>query len=85
MTKFPEVHERVFPERKDIVRIDRSVMLKDKLDLVFTNAVIVEVMLIVAQLPSTLPHYAIKMQGYKIVKLIRTQWFSIFILGRGHS
>ncbi|XP_060559051.1 cytochrome P450 1A1-like, partial [Ruditapes philippinarum] len=60
MARFPEIQERVFTEIKDIVGTKRSVMLTDKPDLVYTNAVILEVMRMVTQLPFSVPHYAVK-------------------------
>jgi cytochrome P450 len=60
MAKFPEVQERVFTEINNFVGTNRSVMLKDKPDLVYTNAVLLEVMRIVTIIPFSLPHYAMK-------------------------
>jgi cytochrome P450 len=71
MAKFPQVQERVYTEIKDKVGTARSVMLKDKPDLVYTNAVILEVMRIVTQIPLSLPHFALKnakLQGYDVDK-----------------
>ncbi|XP_045192775.2 cytochrome P450 1A1-like [Mercenaria mercenaria] len=60
MTKFPHVQERVFAEIDAIVGKNRDVALNDKPDLVYTNAVILEVMRIVTQLPLSVPHFAMK-------------------------
>jgi cytochrome P450 len=71
MAKFPDVQEKVFTEIKDIVGTNRSVMLKDKPELVFTNAVLLEVMRFVSQVPFSLPHYAMKnakIQGFDVDK-----------------
>jgi cytochrome P450 len=69
MARFPKIQERVFTEIKDIVGTKRIVMLTDKPDLVYTNAVILEVMRMVTQLPFSVPHYAVKnanLQGFDV-------------------
>ncbi|XP_045182832.2 cytochrome P450 1A1-like [Mercenaria mercenaria] len=60
MTKFPHIQERVFAEIDTVVGKFRNVQLKDKPDLVYTNAVILEVARTVTQLPFSLPHFSMK-------------------------
>ncbi|XP_060573271.1 cytochrome P450 1A1-like [Ruditapes philippinarum] len=71
MAEFPEIQERVFMEIRNIVGTERNVLLKDKPDLVYTNAVILEVMRIVTPVPFMLPHFSMKnakLQGFDVDK-----------------
>lgn len=68
-TAFPRVQERIHAELDDVIGNGRKVELKDKSELVYTNAVILEVMRIVSPLPFAVPHYAItdsKIEGFYV-------------------
>ncbi|XP_045189351.2 cytochrome P450 1A1-like [Mercenaria mercenaria] len=71
MTKFPQIQERVFAEINTVIGKSRNVELKDKPNLVYTNAVILEVMRIVTQVPFSLPHFSMtnaKIEGLDVDK-----------------
>ncbi|XP_045181722.2 cytochrome P450 1A1-like [Mercenaria mercenaria] len=71
MTKFPQIQERVFAEINTVIGKSRNVELKDKPILVYTNAVILEVMRIVTQIPFSLPHFSMtdaKIEGLDVDK-----------------
>ncbi|XP_045181602.2 cytochrome P450 1A1-like [Mercenaria mercenaria] len=71
MTKYPQIQERVFAEINTVIGKSRNVELKDKPNLVYTNAVILEVMRIVTQVPFSLPHFSMtdaKIEGLDVDK-----------------
>ncbi|KAL4218007.1 Cytochrome P450 1A1 [Mactra antiquata] len=58
MLAYPDIQKRVQQEIDEVVP-DRSVTLKDKKNLTFTEAVYLEVNRIVSHLPFSVPHYTI--------------------------
>ncbi|XP_053381896.1 cytochrome P450 1A1-like [Mercenaria mercenaria] len=80
MTKFPQIQERVFAETKTVIGKSRNVELKDKPNLVYTNAVILEVMRIVTQVPFSLPHFSMtnaKIEGLDVDTAVLFNLYSI--------
>lgn len=60
MTKYPDVQERVHSEIDDLIGRRRRIELKDKPGLVYTNAVILEVMRIASVVPFSFPYCTVK-------------------------
>jgi cytochrome P450 len=71
LTKYPEVQECVNTEISDVIGNDKAVGYKDRDNLPYLHAVILEVMRITSLVPTALPHSALhdtKLRGYDIDK-----------------